>query len=75
MLAGELYYAMGPELTNGRNNARRIVKKYNELDPEQSAEREATLTELMGSIGKNCFIETPFRCDYGFNIHIGKIPK
>jgi maltose O-acetyltransferase len=71
MLAGELYYSLGPELSNGRNAARRLCKKYNETDPEQTADREAILTELMGSIGKNCFLETPFRCDYGFNIHVG----
>jgi len=75
MLSGQLYRSNGPELTDERNAARRIVKKYNDSDPEQTEERAALLKQLMGSIGENCFIETPFKCDYGYNIHIGKFSK
>ncbi len=73
MLTGQLYFANGPELTGDRYAARHKAKKYNDTDPEQSELRNALLTEYMGSIGKDCFIETPFIFDYGYNIHIGKI--
>ncbi len=30
------------------------------------------LTALFGSIGEECIVEPPFRCDYGYNIHVGE---
>lgn len=32
----------------------------------------AILTELMGQGGESVWLEPPFRCDYGSNIHLGK---
>ena len=53
------------------------MHKYNSYFPDDAtndtlvAERERILNEMLGKIGKNPFIETPFNVDYGCNIQIG----
>ena len=72
MLAGELYFASAPELLAGRLNARRLTREYNattEIEPERRLE---LLNELLGSATQETFIEPFFRCDYGYNIHLGR---
>lgn len=43
----------------------------NNMRPSQREEREARFRELLGSAGERFVIHSPFRCDFGFNIHIG----
>ncbi len=65
MLAGELYFAFGPQLTAERLAARRLLGAFNaEVDPER---RVALLQGLLGSFDEADppFIEPPLRCDYG----------
>ena len=69
MLAGELYYASDEELTKEHNIAQRILWKFNN-SPEEN--RSEILKELFGSTGENFCIKPNFRCDYGYNISIGK---
>ena len=71
MLAGELYLAFGEELFNERQHAKKLCRNFNATTEEQMPERLALLHELLGSCGKNAFIEPSFRCDYGYNIHVG----
>lgn len=71
MLAGELYNAADPQLVVERRHARNLLKAYNDsLDEEQSLRRQL-LSELLGAVGENAFIEPPFSCDYGANITLG----
>lgn len=72
MLAGEYYNAMDKELSADRLAARQATHAYNATAPDQFAERAAILKTLLGSAHKTAFIEPPFRCDYGYNIHAGK---
>ena len=44
----------------------------NSLRPSEKEKRTGLLRNLLGSIGDNFVINTPFRCDLGFNIHIGE---
>lgn len=71
MLAGELYQAGDPELVNERIAARKLVKTLNDSSPEDTNLRLSLITDLLGSVGKNAWIEPPFYCDYGSNIYIG----
>lgn len=71
MLAGELYLASDPDLVVGRNNARRLTRRYNATTEEEGEEREALLRELLGVAGESVYIEPPFLCDYGANIFAG----
>ncbi len=71
MLAGELYQAGDPELSKERLAARKILKSFNDSNPEQIELRLSLLEKLFGQIGKNFWIEPPFYCDYGSNIQVG----
>lgn len=68
MLRGDLYVASDPELTAARLRARRLFKLYNETDPADAAERSSLLTDLLGHVGADVYIEPPFYCDYGTQI-------
>ena len=72
MLAGELYNPADPELLQGRLNARRQARIYNQTIETDEETRTTLLKELFGSTGKNLYIEPTIRCDYGYNIHVGE---
>jgi maltose O-acetyltransferase len=72
MIAGEFYEAFGEELFGERQHAKRLCRRFNETTEEQMAERDAILRELLGSCGENAYIEPSFRCDYGYNLHVGR---
>ena len=44
----------------------------NATPPSRTTEREAIIREIVGRIGARFVIHSPFRCDFGFNIHIGE---
>ena len=71
MLAGELYNATDPELSEERFRARQLLKKLND-SPEDDAEgRKRIIAELLPETGANFWLQPPFYCDYGTNILIG----
>jgi maltose O-acetyltransferase len=72
MLKGELYDADDPELVAERERARDLTRRYNRTTVDDQTKRRELLEELLGSLGEECAIEPPFRCDYGYNIHIGE---
>jgi maltose O-acetyltransferase len=71
MLAGEWYVAADPELVRDRENARRLTRHYNQTTETENEERTALLKQLFGSSGDSLYVEPTFRCDYGYNIHVG----
>ncbi len=71
MLAGEPYAAFDPPLVEARRLARVWCNQYNVTEPHDLVTREVLLKQIMGSVGKRVWIEPPFQCDYGSNIHIG----
>jgi maltose O-acetyltransferase len=60
-----------PQLIKERMTCKKICRKYNQLEPDALSEKEDVLKELFAKAGKNCYIEQPFYCDYGYNIEIG----
>lgn len=72
MLQGKPYKAFGDELLKERQYAKELVFDFNNLRPREIEQRNEILKKLLGGVGENFFIEPPFRCDYGYNIHIGK---
>ena len=72
MLSGKPYLSFGKELFLERQHAKELLFGYNALHPKEIKQRDAILKDLLGKIGKSFFIEPPFRCDYGYNIEIGK---
>jgi maltose O-acetyltransferase len=71
MLAGEDYLADDPELRADSDRAQQITRRYNDSALEEADLRRSLLCELLGSIGEGVEIRPPFRCDYGYQLHVG----
>ncbi|NDJ58631.1 maltose O-acetyltransferase [Enterobacteriaceae bacterium 4M9] len=71
MIAGEHYLADDATLRQDRLDARALTWRYNNSAPEEIELRQELLQQLLGSVSK-AWIEPPFRCDYGYNIHVGE---
>lgn len=72
MIKGLPYDPFDKELIAGRLNARRLVKEISEIPMGKERQRRHLFKELLGSTGKRFYIENPFQCDYGYNIHWGE---
>lgn len=72
MLAGELYDPFDPELAAARERARNLCQRLNATREDQQEERRCILTELFGLGGETVWMQPPFYCDYGSNIHLGE---
>ena len=59
MIAGELYNAGDEQLMQMRCKAREIMHEYNQSLYDKQ-KRETILKRLLGRIGKNVDIQTPF---------------
>ena len=51
--------------------AKRLTYAYNNTSPDEVEKRREILNELLQSDNDRVFIEPPFHCDYGYNIHFG----
>lgn len=71
MLSGELYNASDQVLSEERNRARLLTKRYNDSSVEDEALRKVIISDLIGEHGEELNIEPPFYCDYGSNITLG----
>ena len=72
MLNGEPYNAADPDLVKDRNDARKMTRLFNQSLETEVDNRMRLLKELFGSTGEKLFVEPTFRCDYGYNIHVGE---
>ncbi|MBP1949631.1 sugar O-acetyltransferase [Virgibacillus litoralis] len=72
MLSGELYNPDDSELVREKLNARRLTRLYNDSSETEENKRTELIKELFGSSGNSLFVEPTFRCDYGYNIHVGE---
>lgn len=71
MQAGQWYCCLDPELEALREQARRAVHAHNTGHPDIRGPVAPELMELFACIGSDCFLEAPFHCAYGLNIHLG----
>jgi maltose O-acetyltransferase len=71
MVDGDLYDASDAELVAGRSKARKLFSQYNAIDYDDKDGKRAVLKELLGGFINNIDIQSPFYCDYGFNINAG----
>lgn len=72
MLSSQSYHPMDPELDADRNAIKRIIHQFNRMDPELTCERHDLLRPWLAAPTEHFHIETPFHCDYGYNISIGE---
>jgi len=70
-LAGLPYYPSDPELRADRMRARKLFRKYNTAEYKDFKTYREILSQLLPDCAEDIFIEPPFHCDYGYNIHAG----
>lgn len=71
MIAGELYDPLDPQLSEERLRARILLKELNDLSEKRSEEMYTIIRELIPNAGEGLWLQPPFYCDYGTNIHLG----
>ncbi|GMN04737.1 sugar O-acetyltransferase [Croceitalea sp. MTPC5] len=72
MLRGELYNPLDRSLLSERAQARLLLQQFNECPADDGKKLQSLAKRLIPNQGKSCFIQAPFYCDYGSNIHLGK---
>ncbi|PWE53856.1 maltose acetyltransferase [Metarhizobium album] len=72
MAAGEWYNCLDPELDALRWTARAAVHAHNNLLPSERGALAPALRTLLAEAADDCFVEAPFHCAYGLNIHLGR---
>ncbi|WP_299017897.1 sugar O-acetyltransferase [uncultured Photobacterium sp.] len=71
MLSGLMYQSWDTELIEERLNAKKLCFKINQTCPTEKELRQTLINELLGQ-ETDAWIESPFNCDYGYNIKVGK---
>lgn len=72
MLSGEWYDAASdPELLSELYACRDRIYELNLLHPRETATRDILLRSIIGHMGREVTILSPFFCDYGSHISIG----
>jgi maltose O-acetyltransferase len=72
MLAGELYSPFNAELAAERLKAKQLLHRFNSEEGRKADQAARILAELMPNAPNDLYVEPPFYCDYGSNIHCGK---
>src|SRR6187402_2683939 len=72
MLAGDAYFANDKELTAERLRAKRLLHRLNVTEYVFNGNSRNILRELLPNAHRHLYIEPPFHCDYGYNIHSGE---
>lgn len=65
------YKAWEDGLSEERIASRRKIFRYNSLDPAAVEEIDRSIRDIIGKAGKGICVESPFHCDYGWNIEVG----
>ena len=71
MIDEEFYYSGVPELKEALLNSKEMCYDYNNLRPRELDKKREILKKLLKKVGEECYIESPFFCDYGFNTSLG----
>lgn len=72
MSSGNWHIGFHPKIGNALKNASNLCYKLNSLPPWESDKRRELIQKLLGKVGDDFIIHSPFRCDIGSNIRIGK---
>lgn len=67
----EPYIPWGDQISADRSRARRLLREFNRMNPESKKQMTTLLKQLFGSIGEHIHIEPDFKCNFGYNIHLG----
>ena len=73
MLQGLAHQAYSDELVAMRLRAKELLYDFNIVTrPSNNAEKVRLILELFGKADETVHINSPFCCDYGANIRVGK---
>lgn len=72
MRAGDWYTCMDPELGALRDRARAACQTHRVMPAPDRGAMAPALRALFSHVADDVFLEAPFHCAYGFNIHLGK---
>ena len=67
----EPYIPWGDQIVADKIRVRRLLREFNRTDPESKKQTTALLKQLFGTIGEHIHIEPDFKCNFGYNIHVG----
>ena len=70
IFAGKLFASEVPELVEKKTRAHRLSQQFNAL-PETDEQRQATLTQLLGTVGEGTRMLGPIHFHYGCHTRIG----
>lgn len=71
-LSGLLFCPADPELRALKAKAHRLSHEYNDTYEEDTGRRSEILSELVGELGENAFMQGPIQFHYGCHTRIGK---
>ena len=71
--AGELYLPDDNEIMKEQSACMELLYDFNATRPSEAEKRIALLKKMFAEIGEGCWIEPPFRANWGgHNVHFGK---
>lgn len=71
MHTGQVYYCDDQSLIAEQQACLEILYDFNHCRPSQFVQRDELLRTLLGSVGKECYIEPPLRANWGKHTYIG----
>lgn len=71
-IAGEEFCFLDPEIASMKEHATRLCREFNKIDTANIQGQREVVRELFGSCGNGIFMQPPFNCDVGKNIHVGE---
>ncbi len=71
MSSGQWHMGFAPGIGEALDRASTLCYRLNTLPPYERSQRNILIREILGSIGNDFVIHSPFRCDIGDNIHVG----
>ena len=71
MRAGRWLHAVTPRIGEALHRAEELCFRLNQLPPSRREEREAIIRQLLGHVGKEITLHSPFHCDFGEQISVG----
>lgn len=65
MEAGLIYDPIDEDILKEQISYKQAIYEFNNLTPAEDYKKEALMKEMFGSVGEGCYIETPFRANWG----------
>lgn len=72
MLTGQLYNPNDIEIERDFKRAKQLLRIINNTTEDEWDYRVKLFHNLFQHIGDNFWVETPFQCDFGYNISVGE---